>query len=61
MMRILKRLKEPSSWAGMGVLVALFKPELAGVWPELVNAGATFAASVMGAVAILAREPGSTD
>lgn len=50
---ILKRLKEPSTWAGLSVFAALF-----GVPEDQCNAVAAVGAAVAGAVAVFLPESG---
>lgn len=53
MMGLLERLKEPSSWAGIGVLLGLFGVNLA---PEGFTAIVTVATAICGALAFFLKE-----
>lgn len=46
MKSILDRLKEPSSYAGIAVLIAVFMPGTEEQWVEILTTGAAFAAAL---------------
>lgn len=52
--KIANRLKEPSTWAGLGILAALF-----GIPAEHINAVTQAGAALAGAVAIFMPEKGA--
>lgn len=58
-MRALLRLREPSTWAGVAALAAIWRPELGEAIPALGTTLATAAASILGLVAIAKKDPGS--
>lgn len=59
--QVLSRLKQPSSWASIAAVVAIFMP----VTPDQVQAAVTVAGAVAGAMGVLLNErgskPGKTD
>lgn len=60
-MKFLARLREPSTWAGLAALVAIWRPEVAQVVPALGDSLGSLAASVLGVVAAVKRDPGAPD
>lgn len=55
MIAILQRFKEPSSWAGIAVLLSIASPHI-GISIEGINAIINAGAAICGAAAIILRE-----
>lgn len=55
---IVERLKEPSSWAGIALLLSIFAPQLGG---DAISAIVNAAAALCAALAILVKEKTPTE
>ena len=55
MMNMIERFKEPSSWAGIGVLLSLVAPHI-GLASDAVSAIIQAGAAICGAASIVMRE-----
>ena len=58
---ILKRLAEPSTWAGLAALGAVFSPKLAQFIPEIGEALALLAVTISGIIAVVREEKGGNN
>lgn len=58
---IIERIQEPSTWAGLAVLVAVASPALAESVPAIGEAVGGIIAGVLAIIAIFRKDPGSPE
>lgn len=61
MTKILARLTEPSTWAGLAVIIAVFSPSLSEMIPAFGDAITKIVAGVLALLAVVNKDPGSEE